>query len=145
MASFIRQARSAIQTNVIEDPERQLGLGQTLWHLLQGGYPHRLTLIPESARKRVIAQRNALCETCGGDGTTFDHIKTACNRPINLRLVCQNCSVTRLFNDPQHLAQTSVENILGQVQNRVQASDPVQPCDDAQSWDWRAYIAGAAK
>ncbi|MBL8048084.1 MAG: hypothetical protein JNJ45_05325 [Chthonomonas sp.] len=140
ISSVVRQTRGAILSGAITDPERQLGLGQTLWHQLGGGFPHRLTLIPEAGRVRTLRQKGGVCAHCGEAATTFDHIKTACNRPINLLAVCQNCQVTRPFHHPEVLAAPTLD--LEQVQGRVWAETALLPCDDPLKWDWRAYMAG---
>lgn len=140
-ASLARQFRGSLASRTLLDPERQLGLAQSLWHLLGGGYPHRLTLIPPSAVERTLKQRGYACATCGGHATTFDHVKTACNRPINLRAVCAACQQTRPFHHADILALGA--ETLANLAARIQNPAPQLACDDPEAWDWRAYIAGA--
>lgn len=68
----MRQLRNALAQGA--DPERQAHLGQALWHVLGGGYPHRVTLIPERARRQVLQREEGRCQSCGAPATTFDHV-----------------------------------------------------------------------
>ncbi|MCO5297517.1 MAG: hypothetical protein M9921_11730 [Fimbriimonadaceae bacterium] len=73
-AAFVRQFRAARDQGTLADPERQAHLGQALWHLLGGGYPHRVTLIPPSAQRQVLKREEGKCQECGAPATTFDHV-----------------------------------------------------------------------
>lgn len=73
-AAFVRQFRSALSDGMISDPERQLALGQKLWHLAGGGYPYRLTLAPPNALKQVDKRTGGSCELCGNPAATYDHL-----------------------------------------------------------------------
>ncbi|HVT14101.1 MAG TPA: hypothetical protein VHE55_17700 [Fimbriimonadaceae bacterium] len=72
-AALVRQFRNAVATGAIADEERQAALGQKLWHLLGGGYPRRVALIPPKGIARVIA-RDGKCMHCGAPATTVDNI-----------------------------------------------------------------------
>ncbi len=73
MAAFIRQMRHALDTGSIENPDRQVALGQKLWHLLGGGYPLRESLIPNSVIKKVFQRESGKCQACGAPATRIDH------------------------------------------------------------------------
>lgn len=139
-AAFIRHVRAGIVEGSLEDPERQAALGQVLWHLLGGGRPLRLSLVPDRAIARVIAREAGRCQACGAPATTVDHIATGCNRPINLRAVCARCTKTRPFGDPALLEDPAFGRRIGEFAARIGAPDPLRVCDDAASWDWREYL-----
>ena len=73
LAAFVRQFRSAVADNKIQDPERQAALGQKLWHVLGGGYPRRDVLVPERVRLKVIERERNKCQQCEAKATTIDH------------------------------------------------------------------------
>lgn len=73
-AAFVRQFRTSRAQGTLAETEKQERLGQALWHLLGGGYPHRLPLIPPSARKQALKRTGGRCEGCGAAATTFDHV-----------------------------------------------------------------------
>lgn len=137
-AAFVRQVRAAANSGAIWDPDRQIALGQVLWSLLGGGYPARLLDVPERSRKLVLARTDGACELCKAPATTIDHIRTACNRPINLRPVCEGCRRTREFGDPVVLS--SGGPILEALSARVLALTAIRCCDDPDLWDWRAFL-----
>jgi 5-methylcytosine-specific restriction endonuclease McrA len=138
VSAFIRQFRSGLKTGQALAPERQLGMAQALWHILGGGYPERIKLIPESAIKKVIQRDGGTCQLCGKEATTVDHAKTACNRPINLRAVCATCSNAKPLHDPDVIH--NARDLIQEIAARVAATQPVRICDDADTWDWRAYL-----
>lgn len=74
MSAFVRQTRNALTTGMVHDPERQVALGQKLWHLLGGGYPLRLTIMPPSAARQVAKRTGGKCELCGNPASTYDHL-----------------------------------------------------------------------
>lgn len=139
-AAFVRQARRLIHSSVELSHEKRLSLGQALWHLLGGGYPARVALVPATSVSRVIERADGKCEVCGGQAITVDHIATGCNRTINLRAVCSGCSRTKPFMDPVLLAMPEVERSLAEIALRTRSSFPLRQCDDPESWDWRAFI-----
>lgn len=73
-AAFVRQFRTSLAQGTLGDSERQARLGQSLWHLLGGGYPHRLPLIPASASKQALKRAEGRCERCGAPASSFDHV-----------------------------------------------------------------------
>ncbi|MCW5943525.1 MAG: HNH endonuclease [Fimbriimonadaceae bacterium] len=139
-AAFVRHVRAGLAEGSLEDPDRQVALGQILWYLLGGGRPLRLRLVPDRAIARVIAREGGLCQECGEAATTVDHIATGCNRPINLRAVCARCTRTRPFGDPGLVADPCFGRRLGEFAVRVGAPGPLRCCDDAANWDWRQYL-----
>ena len=72
-SGFVRQMRSAFADGSIVNPERQVGRGQALWHLLGGGYPLRQSLVFGKPLARVLARNEGRCEICGAPSTTIDH------------------------------------------------------------------------
>ncbi|HWA84088.1 MAG TPA: hypothetical protein VG820_11665 [Fimbriimonadaceae bacterium] len=72
-AALVRQFRNALEEGSIAGEERQAALGQKLWHVLGGGYPRRVALIPPKGIAKVIA-RDGKCMLCGGTATTVDNI-----------------------------------------------------------------------
>ncbi len=73
-AAFVRQVRSGLAESSIFDSERQVALGQKLWRLLGGGYPLRISLIPEKTMVKTIERKGGRCETCGAPATTVDNV-----------------------------------------------------------------------
>jgi hypothetical protein len=142
-ASFVRQFRTGLKSGWLDDPEKQSALGQALWHLLGGGRPLRVHIIPERSKVQALKRTEGKCQTCGVPATTFDHIATGCNRPINLRPVCQSCQQTRPFGDRQIISQSTkrIDDLAGRIWN----TQPVRICDDAEGWDWRDYLRARPK
>ena len=140
-AGFVRQVRTGLREEWLRDEEKQIALGQVLWHLLGGGRPFRQSIIPESAKKRALARTGGLCASCGERATGFDHEGSGCNRDINLRPVCANCAETKPFGDPGLLARPEIQTRLRNLAARIGADAAVRVCDDAEIWDWRAYLA----
>ncbi|MGV3616750.1 MAG: HNH endonuclease [Fimbriimonas sp.] len=138
-AGFVRQVRAGIAEGWLLDEEKQVALGQVLWHVLGGGRPFRQSIIPESSKKRALARSEGRCQGCGAPATTFDHSGSGCNRDINLRVVCATCSETFPFGDPRVLARAAGQ--IDRLAARIGPASAVRCCDDAESWDWRAYVA----
>ncbi len=137
-ASFVRQFRAGLSAGWISDPEKQLALGQNLWRLLGGGWPYRQTLILERSKAKALSRTGGLCQTCGAPATSFDHINTACNRDINLRPVCAQCTQTRPFHDAAFAS--AVAPRLAALAARIVSEVPLRASDDAEAWDWRAFL-----
>lgn len=139
-AGFVRQVRSGLREGSILDPERQTALGQVLWHVLGGGYPRRQALVPERSRARVLEQANSICVECGGAATTIDHRGSGCNRAINLRAVCEACCKEKQYQDPRFTTTPAFVARLASLAARITSPTPLRCCDDAETWDWRAFI-----
>ena len=73
-AAFVRQFRTALDAGSLAETDKQGRLGQALWHLLGGGYPHRLPLILPSTSKQALKRTDGRCEGCGVPASTFDHL-----------------------------------------------------------------------
>ena len=73
MAAFVRQFRNSLDNGSVFDPERQVGMGQALWRLQGGGFPHRQTLIPPKTIAKVIERDAGVCQVCGAPATEVDH------------------------------------------------------------------------
>lgn len=138
-AALVRQIRAGLD-GALSDEERQIAVGQSLWHHLGGGYPLRTGLMTEKAIQAVIRRDKEACQECGQPATTVDHLRTGCNRPINLRAVCESCNQDRPFGDPDIVASEIYQTRLTELAARIGAEKPVRCCDDAATWDWRAYV-----
>jgi hypothetical protein len=73
-AAFVRQTRDSLISGAINEPERQVALGEKLWRLLGGGYPRRLSLAPARAIAKALEREQGRCELCGSPATTASHI-----------------------------------------------------------------------
>lgn len=138
VASFIRSFRSGLAEGM--DADRQLALGQVLWRIIGGGLPFRNSLISEKDLARLYKKTDGLCEACGAPATTVDHRGSHCNRTSNLRPMCDACAVTKPFGDEAVLNRPEAQNILTEIATRIGSENPIRPCDDAATWDWRAYV-----
>lgn len=137
-AGFVRQVRTGLKLSWIFEYDKQVALGQVLWHVLGGGRPLRREISPLKSREKAIRREAGRCQVCGGVATTVDHVGSGCNRPINLRAVCEICCLDRPFNDPGVLKSASTA--IADLSARLQSDVPLRCCDDADTWDWRAYI-----
>lgn len=136
----MRQFRAGLAKGWLLDREKQIAMGQVLWFLLGGGRPLRQSLIPDRAKQRVIERAGGACEVCGKVATTVDHIATGCNRPINLRAVCEACCRARPFGEPAVLESLETQSLLSELAERIAAPMAIRCSDDAETWDWRAYL-----
>lgn len=136
IAGWVRQARRLIAEDHPPDLSRAAILGQTLWALLGGGYPGRVAILPARSFQRVLARNDGKCESCLQPATTVDHIRTACNREINLRPVCVGCARTRPFGDHEITSRAD----LVEMQARAVSFEPLRICD-ADEWNWRELIS----
>ncbi len=140
IAGFVRQMRAGLDDGEILDPDRQVALGQTLWYLLGGGRPLRIDLVPQKAVQLVSAKAGGNCALCGKPATTLDHIATACNRPINLRAVCADCTTFSTFGDCSFLARPAAQGLRAELTARIGLPLAQRACDDASTWDWREFL-----
>ncbi|MEQ1932523.1 MAG: hypothetical protein ABL962_01400, partial [Fimbriimonadaceae bacterium] len=53
ISAFVRQVRNGLIEGTILGEERQVALGQKLWHLAGGGYPLRISLISDKDRVKI--------------------------------------------------------------------------------------------
>jgi len=139
-AAFVRQVRAGLMDGAILEQQRQLAFGQVLWYLLGGGRPLRVHLIPERARLQVKSRAGDRCQLCGAPASTVDHIRTGCNRTINLRAVCDACNRSKPFGDVTVLKQPTAASTLSELSARIGSEFPLRCCDDAATWDWRAFL-----
>jgi hypothetical protein len=137
-AAFVRQFRRNLQEESVFDHERQAAMGQVMWHILGGGYPRRNKMVPESAKRKLLAMA---CANCGASATTFDHKGSACNRTSNLQPMCALCSVTQEFGDAEFLARPAVQMLLSDLAARIASPTPLKLCDDPDQWNWRTFIS----
>lgn len=140
-AAFIRQLRASLATGTILNPEKQTAFGERLWWLLGGGLPMRDSRIPESAKRQVIKRCNGLCEICGAPMVAIQNFGSGCNRPLHLRAVCSDCSKTKPFGDHDFATSPPAVELLKSISERINATNPIRPCDDPENWNWRSFIA----
>lgn len=141
IAGLVRHLRSGLREGTLQDPERQLALGQILWRILGGGLPYRNSLITEKELARLYKRTDGLCDACGAPATTVDHLGSHCNRTSNLRPMCEMCATTKPFGSEIVLSRPEVQVLLDDLASRIASGEPLRPCDDAETWDWRAYVA----
>jgi hypothetical protein len=72
-SAFVRQFRMGVREQSILDLEKQAALGQKLWHVLNGGYPRRVELVPPKAMVKILEREGQKCQECGALATTIDH------------------------------------------------------------------------
>jgi hypothetical protein len=137
-SAFIRQFRASLMTDAIFLPEKQIAFAQIVWHLMGGGLPYRNSLIPQRTMERFFEKHGGKCSACGGKATTVDHIKTFCNRPINLRPMCEPCAVTKPFGDSTVMATGAT--VLAELAQRMGSEMPLRCCDDPVVWNWRQFL-----
>jgi hypothetical protein len=140
MAGFVRQFRTGLVEGWIFDHAKQVALGQVLWHVLGGGRPLRCEIAPPKAREKAIQRENRLCQACGAPATTVDHSGSGCNRPSNLRAVCDACCEDRAFGDPLIAEREEFKSTIEELASRIASPKPLRVCDDAATWDWRNYL-----
>lgn len=140
IAGFIRQTRKAILDRTLFEATKQEVLGQILWELLGGGRPLRIHLVPDRILKQVLTRDERKCKRCGSPATQIDHIKTGCNRPINLEVVCDRCTKVRIFSDRSWLGAPRVQERLTEIRTRLATYEAVRVCDDPVMWDWRDFL-----
>jgi len=140
-ASWVRQMRVALASGSILDSEKQVVFGERLWWLLGGGLPMRESRLTESGKRQVIKRCEGKCEYCGAPMALIENHGSGCNRPFNLRAMCEKCAKTKAFMDPEFAARVDVTELLGELSRRIFAVAALRPCDDAESWDWRAFLA----
>lgn len=136
IAGWVRQVRRLQAEKGPPEPERAAILGQTLWALVGGRYPGRVAVLPARSIQRVLARYDGKCEFCPAPASTVDHIRTACNREINLRPVCDECTRTKPFGHPGLVAEAEIT----ELKVRVHAPAPLRTCD-ADDWNWRELIS----
>ena len=141
IAGFVRQIRAGLADGSILDPDKQIAFGQVLWTILGGGRPLRRHLIPEKVQFQILQKAGGKCALCGAPAVVVDHIRTGCNRPINLRAVCEACDATKPFGDEAILSRPEVVEMLDELSTRIGSLIPLRCCDDAATWEWRNYLA----
>lgn len=139
-AGFVRQCRAMIERGLPPNDDRRQMLSQVLWGMLGGGYPHRLLEIPGRTIEKVLERDEGRCYACRGPADQVEHLRTACNRPINLAAVCARCRRTCDYMDAQFLERNDVIANLRELGARSTAEQPLRRCDDPVNWDWRAFL-----
>lgn len=139
-SAFVRQLRRFIDQGDLGDTDRIASLHQEFWHLLGGGFPKRIDLVPPRVVAQVLAKASGRCTGCGGEATMVDHIRTACNRPINLRAVCPSCSRSKAYLDPAVSENPAVRERVSSIVTRVDSDPSLRESDDPANWDWREFL-----
>src|SRR5262249_55877928 len=115
--------------------------GERLWWLLGGGLPLRESRILESGKRQVIKRCGGKCEFCGEPMTAIENVGSGCNRPLHLRAVCAACSKTKPFGDLEFIQRLEIVSTLDGLRERINTKVALRICDDAEFWDWRAFMA----
>lgn len=139
-SGFVRQVRAAIAAESPLSVERLETMGHVLWALLGGGHPERLRELRPNVIAKVLDRDQHACHHCGQPADFVEHLRTACNRPINLGAVCPQCRRTRDLGDPEFFARPEVQNIRNEVTGRIVTDQAARRCDDPAGWDWRAFL-----
>lgn len=90
--------------------------------------------------ERVLEKANGLCWKCGQPATGVDHFGSACNRTSNLRAVCDACNRGKGFGLADFDPGAEVKALYDEIAERIGREEPLRACDDAETWDWRAYV-----
>jgi hypothetical protein len=141
-AGFVRQTRAGLSLGWILELDKQVALGQNLWDILGGGRPLRREIAPKRSLDVAMKREGGVCQGCGAPATTIDHVGSGCNRPMNLRAVCDDCCLDRPFGDPRVTQSEGFETLLSDLSSRILSPTAIRCCDDPESWDWRAYMKG---
>lgn len=141
VSAFVRQARAAIAKGN-PPSDRLAAMEQVYWHLIGGGYPRRVDEIPPSTVAKVLVRDEYRCHRCGGVADQIEHLRTACNRPINLGAVCLSCRTVRPMGDSDVILAS--ERLRTEIAARVCSEAAARRCDDPEGWDWRAFLAERA-
>lgn len=140
VAAFVRQFRTSLENGVIFERDRQVGMGQALWNAQGGGFPRRQRMVKPKEVAKAIEKGGGVCSVCGAPATEVDHWGSACNRTSNLVPVCSLHNRARGFGDPNFDLGEEVERFYDDVAMRLLAPIAIRCCDDAEAWDWRAYL-----
>ncbi|GJL73721.1 MAG: hypothetical protein NMNS01_29200 [Nitrosomonas sp.] len=144
---YVRRARIDHRESKIEF---QVGLGDRLNHLPNGGYPARDRLLSKELRETIFKRDSYTCRICSKkEAQQIDHIKGSSNDPTNLQAVCTNCNREKAFSN-QRLATPEereiIENLYVNMAMRIAAPFPLLACDDHRRWQkTEPKIRGARK
>lgn len=139
-SGFVRQVRAAIAAENPLPAERLETMGHVLWALLGGGHPERLKELRPNVIAKVLDRDQHACHHCGQPADFVEHLRTACNRPINLGAVCPGCRRTRDLGDPEFLERPDVGLQVANLANRIVSQNAARICDDPRDWDWRGFL-----
>lgn len=93
MAGTVRYVRRGIAAEREGNIEFQIGLGDRLNHLPNGGYPARDRLLSKGIRDAIFERDNRICRICCvKPAEQIDHISGSSNDPSNLQAVCADCN-----------------------------------------------------
>lgn len=140
-AQVVRLVRNAIADGRIENAESQVGIGQKLLQIIQGGYPTERILRP-ALRRQIFDRDGRVCRICGKPGDQIDHISGSSNDPTNLRVVCGPCNRLRVTHSMVPMSIESADfvgSILDRLAVRIAAPEPLQTSDRPE-WT-RTWIA----
>ena len=139
-AAFVRQFRTLLVTGPLFEVSRQLGMGESLWDVVVGGFPRRQFIVPPRVVVKVIEREAGKCQMCGGEAVTVEHEGSGCSRPINLRPVCASCNRAARFGRRGFDLDPDLAPVFDEIATRVAPEQAIRACDDASAWDWRAFL-----
>lgn len=144
---YVRRARIGHRESEIEF---QIGLGDRLNHLPNGGYPAQDRLLSKELRETIFKRDNYTCRICSKkEAQQIDHIKGSSNDPTNLQAVCADCNREKAFSN-QRLATPEereiIEKLYVDMAIRIATPFPSLACDDHGRWQkTEPKIRGARK
>lgn len=150
VAGTIRYVRRARINHRESEFEFQIGLGDRLYHLPNGGYPARYRRLSKELRETIFKRDSYTCCICSKKkAQQIDHIKGSSNDPINLQAVCADCNREKAFSNQRSATPEEreiLENLYVDMAMRIAAPFPLQACDNYGRWQkTEPIIRGARK
>lgn len=150
IAGTIRYVRRARIDQRESEIEFQVGLGDRLNHLPNGGYPARDRLLSKELRETIFKRDNYTCRICGKKkAQQIDHIKGSSNDPTNLQAACSDCNREKAFSDLRLITpeeREAIEKLYLNMAMRIVTPFPSLACDDHERWQkTEPKIRGARK
>ncbi|SOD22794.1 HNH endonuclease [Nitrosomonas ureae] len=144
---YVRRARIGHRESEIEF---QVGLGDRLNHLPNGGYPVRDRHLSKELRERIFKRDNYTCRICGKkEAQQIDHIMGSSDDPTNLQAACADCNREKAFSNTRLATAEEkkfIENLYFNMAMRIATPVPSLACDDHERWQkTEPKIRGARK
>ncbi|SDH34299.1 HNH endonuclease [Nitrosomonas sp. Nm132] len=150
IAGTIRYVRRGRINQRESEIEFQVGLGDRLNHLPNGGYPARDRLLSKELRETIFKRDNYTCRICGKKAAQqIDHIKGSSNDPTNLQAACSDCNREKAFLNRRLITpeeREAIEKLYFNMAMRIATPFPLLACDDHERWQkTEPKIRGARK